>query len=146
MEKKVAEFGYSKWIIPQAAVVVAIGTFGLWRLIEHTPATAVGRGLLTVLAALAFLISVRHLLRVWDRVVVTDHGIVKISWLNETSIRWNEVARIKRYRPFIEEPGLRVISKSGASIVFTQHITQFHELVHCVAGRIPDEVKASTRW
>jgi hypothetical protein len=146
MAGEVVVFRYSGWIIPQAAAVISIGLFGVWRLVAYTPARAAGRWFFILTSAYMFWMAAKNLHRAWDRIVITDRAISRMSWFKETSIEWNEVSRIKRYKPFVEEPGLRVISRSGTSIVFTQHITGFHELVNYVAERIPEDVRASTAW
>jgi hypothetical protein len=139
MNTEVVVFTYSKINILLALFISLLGASGVWIFIAHTPPTTSGKAIWGLLTAYPFMIAIRALYRLGDKIVVTEQYVARQGWVRKARINWDEVIKVARYTPIFEDDGIKIISASGQVIVITKQISGFSDFFGYVKHRAPDK-------
>jgi hypothetical protein len=132
-------FKYNKFIILLAAVITPLAGFCIWLLITDN-LTFWGTTLFIALSCYFCLLPATNIYRSFDRIIITSDSITQVGLLKEQSIKWEDAVGVRKYFSLFEEPGVRIVSKEGTSVIFTKNIVGFSLLISRIHQQIPHAI------
>jgi hypothetical protein len=86
------------------------------------------------------LLPATNIYRSFDRIIITSDSITQVGLLKERSIKWEDAVGVRKYFSLFEEPGVRIVSKEGTSVIFTKNIVGFSLLISRIHQQIPHAI------
>jgi hypothetical protein len=128
---KYARFG----ILAQNIVMLPLLGWCIWYTVTYQTMTI--KQILIVLGGVFFLImGLRTLIRLSETIIVTQDGVSRKTWSNETHILWNEVTCIKKYRSWLERYCYKIESESGNYITVSEMLGGYAELYKTLENNV----------